>query len=531
MECHLAVATLPLIGTEKVTSDPANDRFRTHFSYSVNPTHAGYSVNPTHFSYSVKLRKALGTKMQGLSTFRAAQNNWFSSDGREQNIKDYAGLLSELIWKRQASFLAAAILAAFYFDAVTVFATYALVALTEFLDVDLGRKSKSWDGRDPIVGRQILKRIVINTIISALAINVFIVNMALQQTTTGHFTPLFFLFSASVFAAMYNSQLIGILLLRLSIYGFAFLFIAVYDLVRYAPSLGSQIWLEFFTIIFVLYFIADISMKFYLSHKERLEQMKLIKEESARTQAALEVKSQFLSTVSHELRTPLTSIIGALELVNNDKLGSLPATLKPVLSIAARNGHRLAALIEDLLDMQKIEAGEMEFQFKPVNANDLLNEAVESIAGYANKLSIDIATVPSAEDCQFAGDHSRLIQVMTNLLSNALKFSNEGGAVKACVEVVDTRIRISIHDEGLGIPKGAKDRVFGKFSQVDSSDIRKVSGTGLGLYITKQIVEQHNATIDYDSELGVGSTFYIEFDRLIDGGGKNAGIEQLTNAA
>ncbi|MBU2867615.1 HAMP domain-containing histidine kinase [Pacificibacter marinus] len=454
--------------------------------------------------------------MQGLRTFKSTQTNWFSSVGREQNIKDYASLLSELVWKRQTSFLAAAVLAAFYFDVVSVFVTYLFVALTEFLDVHLGRKSKSWDGQDPIIGRQILKRIVFNTIISALAICAFIVNMALQQSSTGHFTPLFFLFSASVFAAMYNSQLLGILLLRLTIYGFAFLFIAVFDLVRYAPSLKSQIWMEFFTIIFVLYFIIDISMKFYLSHKERLEQMKLIKEESERAKAALEAKAQFLATVSHELRTPLTSIIGALELVNNDALAVLPEPLKPIINLANRNGQRLAALIDDLLSMQKIESEEIVFDFMPIDANDLLSETVDSTSGIASKLGIHVTLEPCAEACMIIGDRDRLVQVLSNLLSNALKFSPHGSTVKARVENLGTRVRISIQDEGLGIPAGAKDRVFGKFSQVDSSDVRRVGGTGLGLYISKQIAERHNAIIDYVSELGVGSTFYVEFDRGTD---------------
>ena len=113
------------------------------------------------------------------------------------------------------------------------------------------------------------------------------------------------------------------------------------------------------------------------------------------------------------------------------------------------------------------------------------------------------------------GDRSRMMQVMNNLLSNALKFSEERSTVTVRVENHDTRIRISVQDEGFGIPDGAKDRVFGKFSQVDSSDVRKVGGTGLGLNITKQIIERHDATIDYASELGVGSTFRptIEFDR------------------
>ena len=469
--------------------------------------------------------------MKDLSTLWAERNDWFSSDGREQRIRTYIVLANQLVWKRQASFLSAAILAALYFDPISIFSFYVVVALTEMLDILLGRQAKSWDGKDPVLGRQILKHITINTAVSAIAVGTFIINIAVQQTSPGHFTPLFFLFSASVFAAMYNSQMKGILLLRLSIYGFAFLYIAFLDVFRYRPPLSSDIWLEFFTIIFVLYFIGDIAVKFYLNYQERLEQMKLIKEENKRTCDALEIKSQFLATVSHELRTPLTSIIGSLELIKSEKHGSLPDKLKPIIGIAARNGQRLAKLVEDLLDLQKLEAGEMVFHFNPIDANDLVSEAVDSIAGYASKLGIHVTTDHCKDDCQITGDRDRLIQVMNNLLSNALKFSDQGGAVRVRVESFGDRIRISVDDEGQGIPENAKDRVFGRFSQVDSSDIRKVGGTGLGLNITKQIVERHNATIDYVSELGVGSTFYIEFDRLTDLHDRRPVLKPLAKAA
>ncbi|SEN80712.1 Signal transduction histidine kinase [Roseovarius tolerans] len=469
--------------------------------------------------------------MKPLKSFWVTRVDWFSSDGREQRIKDYILLANQLVWKRQASFLAAAVLTACYFDPISIFAFYGVVFLTEMLDVLLGRQSRAWDGQDPAMGRRILKRIARNTVLSATAISFFVINIAVQQTSGGHFTPLFFLFSASVFAAMYNSQMIGILLLRLCIYAFAFLYIALLDVLRFVPPLSSEIWLEFFTIIFVLYFIADISVKFYFSYQYRLDQMKLIKAEHEATKAALEVKTQFLSTVSHELRTPLTSIMGSLDLVNNGILGEVPDKLKPVIGMAAKNGHRLANLIDDLLDLQKIEAGEIAFHFKPVEANDLVDEAVEATAGYATKLGIHVTTVPCEEDCRFMGDRSRLMQVMNNLLSNALKFSEEGSTVKVRVENLGSRIRISVQDEGVGIPEGAKDRVFGKFSQVDSSDVRKVGGTGLGLNITKQIIELHNASIDYASELGVGSTFRIEFDRLTERGGARVGQDPGAQAA
>jgi len=469
--------------------------------------------------------------MKNLSTFLATRAEWFSSCGREQRIKDYIALSNQLVWKRQGSFFAAAILAAFYFDPISIFAYYVIVVLTEVLDMHLGRQSKAWDGEDPVIGRRILKRIAFNTTASAMAISIFVINIAVQQTSTGHFTPLFFLFSASVFAAMYNSQMKGILLLRLAIYGFAFLYIALLDVFRHLPPLNSEIWLEFFTIIFVLYFIADIAVKFYQGYHERLEKMLLIKKENERTKAALEVKSQFLATVSHELRTPLTSIIGSLELIKSDRLGVLPDSLKPLIRIAAMNGQRLASLVEDLLDLQKIEAGEIVFNFDKIDANALVCEAVESIAGYASKLDIQVIAESCAGDCLITGDRKRLIQVMGNLLSNALKFSDEGGAVKVRVETFGSRIRISVNDEGVGIPEGSKDSVFGKFSQVDSSDVRKVGGTGLGLHIAKRIIERHNATIDYVSELGVGSTFYIEFDRLTNKDGVTADLGPLGQAA
>ena len=452
--------------------------------------------------------------MTVLRSFHAHRGDWYSSCGREQRLKDYIALVNQLVFKRQGSFFAAAVLCSFYFDPVSIFATYAVVALTEMLDMLLGRQFRGWDGENPLIGRQICKRIALNTAVSAAAISVFIINIAMQQSGGGHFTPLFLLFSASIFAAMYNSQMMGILLLRLSIYGFTFIYIALIDVVRYTPPIRSAIWLEFFTIMFVLYFIIDIAVKFYLDYQQRLEQLRQIREENRRAMAALEVKSQFLATVSHELRTPLTSIIGSLDLIRNEAFGPMPKTFAPAVNIAARNSHRLKALIEDLLDLQKIEAGEMQFKFEPLNVNHLMREAVESADGYASKHGIALTLEPSEDSAWITGDRDRLIQVMNNLLSNAIKFSHAGGTVRVSSRSTDTKVRIEVTDTGSGIPPGSKDRVFGRFTQVDSSDVRKIGGTGLGLNISKQIMGHHHGLIDYESELGIGSTFHIEMDRL-----------------
>lgn len=453
--------------------------------------------------------------MQVTTAFRMAWFDWFDPTGREKHIKEYIALGNRLVWQRQVSFFAAAALTSIYFDPISSFICYTVVILTEVLDQLLGREAEAWDGVDRSIGRYLLKRIVLNTGLSALAISLFVINIANQQILGGHFTPLFFLFSAALFAAMYNSQMIGILLLRLAIYSGAFLYIAFLDVFRFSPPLSSRIWLEFFTIIFVLYFIADTSVKFYLGYRQSREQMKRIKEEHARTQAALEVKSQFLATVSHELRTPMTSIAGSLQLIDHGALGEVPQNIKTAISMAARNGQRLAALIDDLLDLQQMEAGEVSLKFEQVELKDLAHDAVESLRGYAAKFKVHIVMADCDEEFWIMADRSRTIQVLNNLLSNAIKFSYEGGTVTVRVENRGATVRLSVQDHGKGIPKGVRDRVFGRFSQVDSSDSRGVGGTGLGLSITKQIVERHNAVIDYDSELGLGSTFFVDFERLI----------------
>lgn len=202
-----------------------------------------------------------------------------------------------------------------------------------------------------------------------------------------------------------------------------------------------------------------------------------------------------------------------------------------MLNIAARNSQRLAALVEDLLDLQKLEADEMEFFYKPINANDLVQEAVESTEGYASKLDINVAVQLCTKACQISGDSKRLIQVLSNLLSNAYKFSDEGSKVDVTVQVLGEHVRISVQDHGAGIPRGLREAVFGKFTQVDASDIRKVGGTGLGLNISKHILDRHNAKIDYVSEVGVGTTFFIDFNRIKDVKAMPVDSKQITQAA
>lgn len=446
--------------------------------------------------------------------FDTPEPSWLASDRLENQLKDYVAVSLKLIWQRQAIFLAATLLAALYFDPAKALFCYGSVLFTEVLDLILTRRIRSWEDRDWARGRNLLIWTMVNTFLSAAAISMFVVMIALQEGVGGHFTPLFFLFAAALFAAMNNHQLFPALILRLSIYGVAFLFIASLDLWRVSPPLNSKLWLNFFTVAFVLYFILDCSLVFLRTYRHGVRQLEELRQEHMRTKAAYEIKSKFLATVSHELRTPLTSIKGGLDLVNSGALGPVPESMQSMLGIAGKNSGRLASLIDDLLDLQKIDAREIVFRLQPVNVQKLVIDAVEANHGYADPLGITVETQLPQDTLFIQGDEFRLMQVMANLLSNALKFSEGSDKVIVSAERVGSKVRISVIDKGIGIPDDSKDLVFGQFTQVDSSDQRKAGGTGLGMSITKKIVERLNGKIDYVSELGKGTTFSIEFESI-----------------
>lgn len=223
------------------------------------------------------------------------------------------------------------------------------------------------------------------------------------------------------------------------------------------------------------------------------------------------MKSEFISTVSHELRTPLTSIRGSLGLIAGGVAGELPAQAKVLLDIAHKNSERLILLVNDILDMEKIEAGKMEFQAKPVALKQLVQQAMEDNLAYAEQCKVSYEVEGELSDATINVDANRLLQVLANLFSNAAKFSPPGDKVRISVCSDGNRARISVSDHGCGIPLQFRSKIFQKFAQADSSDTRKKGGTGLGLSITKAIVEQMGGTIDFDSEPGVLTTFFIEF--------------------
>jgi len=222
------------------------------------------------------------------------------------------------------------------------------------------------------------------------------------------------------------------------------------------------------------------------------------------------MKSEFTAVVSHELRTPLTSIRGSLGLI----LGALAASLQPkvrdLLEIAQSNCERLMLMINDILDIEKFSAGQMRFDVSVLPLGGVVLQAVEANEGYARKynLRVDLAACP--QEWAVAVDPDRFIQVMANLLSNAAKYSPPGGMVRVWCEARGAMFRINVRDDGPGIPEDFRARMFEKFSQADSSATREKGGTGLGLHIARRFVEHMHGRIGFDSEVGHGSTFWID---------------------
>ncbi|HEY9871131.1 MAG TPA: PAS domain S-box protein [Candidatus Obscuribacterales bacterium] len=219
------------------------------------------------------------------------------------------------------------------------------------------------------------------------------------------------------------------------------------------------------------------------------------------------VKKEFVSVVSHELRTPLTSIRGSLTLIAGGALGELPAEVKEVVGIAERNTLRLINLINEILDLERLESGKLEMRMEDVSVSAIIDRAVESVRALAEEhaITIDVSTQPQT----IHADADRLVQVMVNLLSNAIKFSEAGTKVSISHEAGESWLEVRVTDEGRGIPPRFKELIFERFQQVDAADSRQRGGTGLGLAICKAIIEKHHGVIGVESTEGKGSTFWF----------------------
>lgn len=231
-----------------------------------------------------------------------------------------------------------------------------------------------------------------------------------------------------------------------------------------------------------------------ISEKKRLEKL----------------KTEFVSTVSHELRTPLTSINAALATVESGLLGELPTKAKEMIQIANKNSKRLSLLINDILDFEKLSAGKMELHMQPYNVAKLLTQSATDNAPFAKNYKVDLQLNLVDDNTSILVDSLRFQQIMSNLISNAVKYSPTGEIVSITAKVSENHIIITISDKGPGIPEKFKARIFQSFSQADSSDTRQKGGTGMGLAVSRKLTESMNGNIGFSSSEN-GTHFFIEF--------------------
>ena len=228
------------------------------------------------------------------------------------------------------------------------------------------------------------------------------------------------------------------------------------------------------------------------------------------------MKNEFTSTISHELRTPLTSIRGSLGLVAGGVAGEIPAQAKSLIDIAYKNSERLVRLINDILDIEKIESGKIEINLQRQDLMSLIEQSIEANRAYGETYGVTFKVTQAMHNAQVNIDHDRMMQVMANLLSNASKFSPANSQVEIAVRPGKLGVRVMVIDKGRGIPEAFRERIFQKFSQADSSDTRQKGGTGLGLSISKAIIETMGGEIGFENEAGSDTVFYFDLPLAVD---------------
>jgi PAS domain S-box-containing protein len=253
----------------------------------------------------------------------------------------------------------------------------------------------------------------------------------------------------------------------------------------------------------------EFPIEIALSPLESAERILVIRDISVRRKTE-RLKDEFVATVSHELRTPLTSISGSLGLLAGQWASKLPESAARLLTIAHTNSQRLARLLNDILDIEKLESGRVVFNLSKVALRSLVESAIEENRGFAGSYGVQVRLDTGSVDLDVNADPDRLAQVVTNLLSNAIKFSPADGEVLVAVGSNAGKVRITVRDHGPGVPVEFKPHIFEKFSQADATNTRQKGGTGLGLSIVKQIVERLGGKIGFDDASGGGAVFYVD---------------------
>ena len=238
------------------------------------------------------------------------------------------------------------------------------------------------------------------------------------------------------------------------------------------------------------------------------------------SRAIEKMKNEFISIVSHELRTPLASIRGSLGLLAAGILKNRPETAKQMLEIASSDTERLVRLVNDILDLERLDSSQVILVKQWCDAEVLMRKSAEAVLSLAAENNIDLSILP--ETAQIWADPDRIVQLLVNLLSNAIKFSAPGSTVTVRVEDVGDRVLFEVKDRGRGIPRDKLETIFGRFQQVDASDSRQKGGTGLGLAICRSIVQQHGGRIWVESVVSQGCSFYFTVPAPLEGeGGKS----------
>ncbi len=294
--------------------------------------------------------------------------------------------------------------------------------------------------------------------------------------------------------------------------GGIFLLSLLLPIVPFALAIGPAS--ERALVLLIIAFLAFMLLMWRRLHNEYWHALAL-RAELVRAKEAAEAanlaKGQFIANVSHELRTPLTAIVGALGLIESSASENVPPQTVKLVEMAYQNGKHLATLINDILDFEKLNAGGMSFNCRPMALMPSIRNALELNRYYAERYRVDFVLEEALpEETRVIADGQRLLQVMANLLSNAAKHSPPGEDVFISLQKIGGSLRVAIRDRGPGIPDAFRAHIFEKFAQAESSSSNRDSGTGLGLAISKAIIEGMGGTIGFDSKPGQGATFYFD---------------------